>query len=110
MAYLTGLEARKQKVAASALAGVSPLWKPAKLERRRSGKVRIGSQAISRFGLCAVTNGVLAAPVMIIMMLLVRRKSVVSELVIKGPVYWLGWISTAAMGLCIVGMAMSMWS
>jgi Mn2+/Fe2+ NRAMP family transporter len=48
----------------------------------------------------AVINGVLAAPVMIIMMLLVRRKSVMD---------WLGWISTAAMGLCIVGMAMSMW-
>jgi Mn2+/Fe2+ NRAMP family transporter len=58
----------------------------------------------------AVINGVLAAPVMIVMMLMVRRKSVMGDLVVKGPVYWLGWISTAAMGLCIVGMAMSMWS
>jgi hypothetical protein len=41
------------------------------------------------------------------MMLLVRRKSVMG-LVVKGPVYWLGWISAAAMGLCIVGMAVSM--
>jgi NRAMP (natural resistance-associated macrophage protein)-like metal ion transporter len=56
----------------------------------------------------AVINGVLAAPVMIIMMLLVRRKSVMGDLVVKGPVYWLGWVSTAAMGLCIVGMAASM--
>jgi NRAMP (natural resistance-associated macrophage protein)-like metal ion transporter len=56
----------------------------------------------------AVINGALAAPVMIIMMLLVRRKSVMGDLVVKGPVYWLGWISTAAMGLCIVGMAASM--
>lgn len=56
----------------------------------------------------AVINGVLAAPVMIIMMLLVRRKSVMGDLVVKGPVYWLGWISTAAMGLCIIGMASSM--
>jgi Mn2+/Fe2+ NRAMP family transporter len=56
----------------------------------------------------AVINGVLAAPVMIIMMLLVRRKSVMGDLVVKGPVYWLGWMSTAAMGLCIVGMAASM--
>lgn len=37
-----------------------------------------------------VINGVLAAPVMIIMMLLVRRKSVMGDLVVKGPVYWLG--------------------
>ena len=56
----------------------------------------------------AVINGVLAAPVMIVMMLLVRRKSVMGDLVVKGPVYWLGWASTAAMGLCIVGMAASM--
>jgi hypothetical protein len=47
---------------------------------------------------------------MIIMMLLVRRKSVMGDLEVKGPIHWLGWISTAAMGLCIVGMAMSMWS
>jgi NRAMP (natural resistance-associated macrophage protein)-like metal ion transporter len=58
----------------------------------------------------AVINGVLAAPVMIVMMLMVRRKSVMGDLVVRGPVYWLGWISTGAMGLCIVGMAMSMWS
>jgi Mn2+/Fe2+ NRAMP family transporter len=32
----------------------------------------------------AVINGVLAAPVMIIMMLLVRRKSVMGDLVVKG--------------------------
>jgi hypothetical protein len=45
---------------------------------------------------------------MTIMMLLVWRKSVMGDLVVKGPVYWLGWISTAALGLCIVGMAASM--
>ena len=52
-------------------------------------------------------NGVLAAPVMIVMMLLVRRKSVMGDLVVKGPVYWLGWLATAAMAFCIVGMAAS---
>uniref|UniRef100_UPI00211DB79D NRAMP family divalent metal transporter n=1 Tax=Bradyrhizobium sp. SRS-191 TaxID=2962606 RepID=UPI00211DB79D len=56
----------------------------------------------------AVINGVLAAPVMTVMMLLVRRKSVMGDLVVRGPVYWLGWIATAAMALCIVGMAVSM--
>jgi hypothetical protein len=34
----------------------------------------------------AVVNGVLAAPVMIIMMLLVRRKSVMGNLIVTGPV------------------------
>ena len=59
----------------------------------------------------AVINGVLAAPIMTVMMLLVRRKSVMGDLMVSGPVYWLGWIATAAMFLCIVGMACSMmWS
>jgi NRAMP (natural resistance-associated macrophage protein)-like metal ion transporter len=57
----------------------------------------------------AVINGILAAPVMVIMMLLVRRKTVMGQLVVKGPVYWLGWAATTAMGLCIVGMAASFW-
>ncbi|WP_439400520.1 Nramp family divalent metal transporter (plasmid) [Bradyrhizobium sp. PMVTL-01] len=58
----------------------------------------------------AVINGVLAAPIMTVMMLLVRRKSVMGDLVVSGPVYWLGWIATIAMFLCIVGMAFTMWS
>nr|WP_249141920.1 divalent metal cation transporter [Bradyrhizobium diazoefficiens] len=56
----------------------------------------------------AVINGVLAAPIMTVMMLLVRRKSVMGDLVIRGPVYWLGWIATVAMALCIAGMAVSL--
>jgi hypothetical protein len=46
---------------------------------------------------------------MVIMMLLVRRKSVMGELVVTGPVYWLGWMATIAMGFCIIGMAASFW-
>jgi len=26
---------------------------------------------------------------------------------VKGPVYWLGWIATAAMAFCIAGMGIS---
>jgi hypothetical protein len=47
----------------------------------------------------AVINGVMAAPVMAIMMLLVRRKSVMGDLVVKGPVDWLGWIADGRHGL-----------
>jgi len=56
----------------------------------------------------AVINGVLAAPIMAMMMLLVRRPDVMGSLVVRGWLYWLGWASTAAMALCIVGMAASM--
>jgi NRAMP (natural resistance-associated macrophage protein)-like metal ion transporter len=56
----------------------------------------------------AVINGVLAGPVMVIMMLLIRRKSVMGDLIIRGPVYWLGCLATLAMGFCIVGMGLSL--
>ena len=68
----------------------------------------VGIDPIKALYWSAVVNGVLAAPVMVIMMLLVRRRSVMGDLTIKGPVYWLGWIATVAMALCIVGMVVSM--
>ena len=55
----------------------------------------------------AVINGVLAPPVMVLMMLLVRRKKVMGELQVEGWLYWLGWLATIAMGLSVVGMAFS---
>ena len=55
----------------------------------------------------AVVNGVLAAPVMVMLMALVRRRKVMGELVVRGGLYWLGWVSTAAMALCTFGMAFS---
>ena len=55
----------------------------------------------------AVINGVLAAPVMIMLMLLVRRRKVMGDLVIRGWLYWLGWLSTAALALCTLGMVFS---
>jgi Mn2+/Fe2+ NRAMP family transporter len=55
----------------------------------------------------AVVNGVLAAPVMLMLMLLVHRRKVMGDLVIRGSLYWAGWASTAAMALCTLGMASS---
>jgi Mn2+/Fe2+ NRAMP family transporter len=55
----------------------------------------------------AVTNGVLAPPVMVLLMLLVRKQTVMGKLTVRGWLYWLGWIATGAMALSIVGMAVS---
>jgi NRAMP (natural resistance-associated macrophage protein)-like metal ion transporter len=52
----------------------------------------------------AVINGVLAVPVMVLLMFMARRKDVMDRFVIGGPLYWLGWLSTAAMGLSVVAM------
>jgi Mn2+/Fe2+ NRAMP family transporter len=56
----------------------------------------------------AVINGVVAAPFMVLIMVLCRHKGVMGPLAIKGWLYCLGWASTAAMTLYVVGMLVSM--
>jgi NRAMP (natural resistance-associated macrophage protein)-like metal ion transporter len=58
----------------------------------------------------AVVNGVLAAPIMVLLMLLVRRPAVMGDLVVGGWLYILGWAATAAMALCIVGMIIGLFT
>jgi NRAMP (natural resistance-associated macrophage protein)-like metal ion transporter len=53
----------------------------------------------------AVINGVLAVPVMVLLMLMARHKNVMGRFAIGGPLYWLGWLSTAAMAISVVAMA-----
>ena len=52
----------------------------------------------------AVINGVLAVPVMILLMFLARRKDVMNKFVVSGLLYWLGWLSTFAMTICVIAM------
>ena len=58
----------------------------------------------------AVINGVLAAPVMIMLMLLARKASVMGRFAVGGILNALGWISTGAMALSVLGLAVSMMS
>jgi NRAMP (natural resistance-associated macrophage protein)-like metal ion transporter len=52
----------------------------------------------------AVINGVLAVPVMVLLMIMARRKDVMGHFTVGGPLYWLGWLSTAAMALSVIAM------
>jgi NRAMP (natural resistance-associated macrophage protein)-like metal ion transporter len=52
----------------------------------------------------AVVNGVLAVPVMVLLMFMARRQDVMGPYVIDGPLHWLGWLSTAAMFLSVLAM------
>ena len=52
----------------------------------------------------AVVNGVLAVPVMVLLMLLARHKDVMGRFVIGGWLYGLGWLSTGAMALSVIAM------
>jgi len=52
----------------------------------------------------AVVNGVLAVPVMVLLMMMVRRADVMGRFLVGGALYWLGWLSTAAMTICVAAM------
>jgi NRAMP (natural resistance-associated macrophage protein)-like metal ion transporter len=52
----------------------------------------------------AVVNGVLAVPVMVLLMVMVRRSDVMGQFLVGGGLYWLGWLSTAAMAVCVIAM------
>jgi len=56
----------------------------------------------------AVVNGVLAVPVMVLLMFMARQRNVMGKFVIRGPLYWLGWLSTAAMLLSVLAMGVGM--
>jgi NRAMP (natural resistance-associated macrophage protein)-like metal ion transporter len=56
----------------------------------------------------AVINGVLAAPVMAMLMLLAGSRKVMGELAVRGWLYGLGWASTFTMAICAAGMFVSM--
>ena len=55
----------------------------------------------------AVINGVVAVPVMVVMMWITANRRVMGQFTIGGALRWLGWVSTAAMTLCVVAMITS---
>jgi len=55
----------------------------------------------------AVINGVVAVPVMTVMMLMTRENRIRGKFVITGWLRWLGWVSTAAMAACVLAMIAS---
>jgi NRAMP (natural resistance-associated macrophage protein)-like metal ion transporter len=52
----------------------------------------------------AVINGVIAVPIMVIVMLLSGRADVMGNFIVKGPLRLLGWTATAVMGVAVVLM------
>ncbi|HEY8905495.1 MAG TPA: divalent metal cation transporter [Rhodoferax sp.] len=52
----------------------------------------------------AVLNGVIAVPIMVVMMLLATRRDTLGEHVIGPRLRWLGWLATAAMAATVLAM------
>ncbi|HEY7300718.1 MAG TPA: divalent metal cation transporter [Xanthobacteraceae bacterium] len=55
----------------------------------------------------AVINGLIAVPIMAVMMLMTADSKVMGKFAIKGWLRWLGWASTVAMGSCAAGMVIA---
>jgi Mn2+/Fe2+ NRAMP family transporter len=52
----------------------------------------------------AVINGIVAVPIMIVMMRMTGDRRVMGRFTIGGPLRWLGWICTLGMAGCVIGM------
>ena len=52
----------------------------------------------------AIINGVTAAPVMLLIMLITSNTRIMGEFTVKGWLKWLGWLGTAVMGVAAVAM------
>ena len=52
----------------------------------------------------AMINGIVAVPVMAVMMLVSTRQSVMKVFTVNGPLLWLGWLATAVMAAAVVAM------
>ena len=57
----------------------------------------------------AVINGVIAVPIMIVMMLMATRVDVMGPFAIRRRLKFLGWLATAAMGLVVLTMLVTAW-
>jgi len=55
----------------------------------------------------AVINGVVAVPVMLMMMLMTSNRNVMGMFVITGLLRWVGWIATLVMGAAAAGMGIT---
>jgi Mn2+/Fe2+ NRAMP family transporter len=53
----------------------------------------------------AVINGVVAVPIMIVMMFVASSTKAMGKLTVSGWLLWLGWTATVAMALCVATMA-----
>jgi NRAMP (natural resistance-associated macrophage protein)-like metal ion transporter len=52
----------------------------------------------------AVLNGVIAVPVMVMMMLMASRPDIMGKFAIRGRLQKWGWVSTAVMAIAVIGM------
>jgi Mn2+/Fe2+ NRAMP family transporter len=57
--------------------------------------------------LAAMINGIVAVPVMAVMMLVSTRKSVMGVFRVHGALLWLGWLATAVMAAAVAALVVT---
>jgi Mn2+/Fe2+ NRAMP family transporter len=65
------------------------------------------SDPIQQLFWSAVLNGLVAVPIMVVMMQLASRSAVMGPFALRGPLQLVGWLATAVMGLAAAGMIVS---
>jgi Mn2+/Fe2+ NRAMP family transporter len=55
----------------------------------------------------AVINGVIAVPIMAVLMLMAARPDVMGQFVVSTRLRWLGWLATGVMALAVIGMGIT---
>jgi NRAMP (natural resistance-associated macrophage protein)-like metal ion transporter len=68
----------------------------------------VGLDPIKALFWCAVINGVVAVPLMVIIMLMAMRTDVMGRFVLPRPLWAMGWLCTAAMAVA-VGIMFATW-
>jgi Mn2+/Fe2+ NRAMP family transporter len=62
------------------------------------------SDALQELFWAAVLNGVIAVPIMVVMMVLAGRRDIMGTHTVNGRLRWLGWLSTGVMGATVLAM------
>lgn len=52
----------------------------------------------------AVINGVIAVPILVVIMLMAVRPKIMGQFVISRRLRWVGWLTTGVMGVCVIAM------
>ena len=65
----------------------------------------IGIDPIKALYWSAVINGIVSVPIMVLMMLMTSQSRIMGKIVVGGWLRILGWLATAVMAACVIGMA-----
>jgi Mn2+/Fe2+ NRAMP family transporter len=68
------------------------------------------TSAVTELFWAAVLNGLIAVPIMVVMMLVASRRDVMGEHRVTGSLRWLGWLSTALMAAAAAALLASGWA